>query len=58
MVQKAFNFGDDTNTNVQPPRQPLSDAEFRRFCDAVGQIVYPKELRSVIYYGGIDPSLR
>ncbi|KAJ8964423.1 hypothetical protein NQ317_014536 [Molorchus minor] len=41
-----------------PPRPPLSDSEFRKFLDPVGQIVYAKELRSVIYFGGIDPSLR
>ncbi|CAG9862678.1 unnamed protein product [Phyllotreta striolata] len=58
LVQRAFNFGEDGSTALQPPRQPLSDAEFRRFLDPVGQIVYAKELRSVIYFGGIDPSLR
>ncbi|CAG9769065.1 unnamed protein product [Ceutorhynchus assimilis] len=58
MVQKVLNFGEDANTSVQPLRAPLSDGEFRKFCDAVGQIVYAKELRSVIYYGGIEPSLR
>ncbi|XP_056643695.1 TBC1 domain family member 25 [Diorhabda sublineata] len=59
MVQRAFNLGEEVNnTALQPPRQPLSDAEFRRFLDPVGQIVYAKELRSVIYFGGIDPSLR
>ncbi|KAG5898980.1 hypothetical protein JTB14_004699 [Gonioctena quinquepunctata] len=58
MVQRAFNFGEDGGPSLQPPRPPLSDAEFRRFLDAVGQIVYAKELRSVIYFGGIDPSLR
>ncbi|CAG9839629.1 unnamed protein product [Diabrotica balteata] len=58
MVQRAFNFGEDGNTTLQPPRPPLSDAEFRRFLDPVGQIMYAKELRSVIYFGGIEPSLR
>ncbi|XP_030759588.1 TBC1 domain family member 25 isoform X2 [Sitophilus oryzae] len=58
MVQRAFNFGEDGNNPIPPPRHALNDGEFRRFCDAVGQIVYPKELRSVIYYGGIEPSLR
>lgn len=58
MVQRAFNFGEDGNTTLQPPRPPLSDAEFRKFLDPVGQIVYSKELRSVIYFGGIEPSLR
>ncbi|XP_060518937.1 TBC1 domain family member 25 isoform X2 [Cylas formicarius] len=58
MVQKALNFGEDGNTVLQPPRAPLSDGEFRKYCDAVGQIIYPKELRSAIYFGGIEPSLR
>ncbi|KAJ8952288.1 hypothetical protein NQ318_007456 [Aromia moschata] len=58
MVQRAFNFGEDGSNSLQPPRPPLSDSEFRRFLDPVGQIIYAKELRSVIYFGGIDPSLR
>ncbi|CAH1117480.1 unnamed protein product [Phaedon cochleariae] len=58
MVQRAFNFGEEGNASLQPPRPPLSDAEFRRFLDPVGQIIYAKELRSVIYFGGIDPGLR
>lgn len=58
MVQRALNLGEDGNINIQPVRPPLSDSEFRRFLDPVGQIVHAKELRSVIYYGGIDPSLR
>ncbi|RZC42131.1 TBC1 domain family member 25 [Asbolus verrucosus] len=58
MVQRAFNFGEDGSASLQPPRPPLSDSEFRTFLDPVGQIIYAKELRSVIYFGGIDPSLR
>lgn len=60
MVQRAFNFGEDGSTTLQPPRPPLSDTEFRKFLDPVGQIIFPyaKELRSVIYFGGIEPSLR
>ncbi|KAF5274692.1 hypothetical protein FQA39_LY07083 [Lamprigera yunnana] len=58
LVQRAFNFGDDGSTSLQPPRPPLSDSEFRKFLDPVGQIVHAKELRSVIYFGGIDSSLR
>lgn len=58
IVQKAFNFGEDNSSQLQPPRAPLSDSEFRKFLDPVGQILYPKELRSAIYFGGIDPSLR
>ncbi|KAK4879732.1 hypothetical protein RN001_007878 [Aquatica leii] len=58
MMQRALNFGDDGSTSLQPPRQPLSDSEFRKFLDPVGQIMHAKELRSVIYFGGIDSSLR
>lgn len=59
MVQRAFNLGEDVNAILQqPPRPPLSDSEFRKFLDPVGQITHTKELRSVIYLGGIDPSLR
>lgn len=58
MVQRALNLGEDGNIPIHPPRPPLSDAEFRTFHDPVGQIIHAKELRSVIYYGGIDPSLR
>lgn len=57
-MQKAFNFGEDTSTNQQPPRPPLSDSEFRTFLNSVGQIIRAKELRTVIYLGGIEPSLR
>lgn len=58
MVQRAFNFGEDNSGALQPPRPPLSDSEFRRYLDPVGQILQAKELRSAIYFGGIDPSLR
>ncbi|KAK5646294.1 hypothetical protein RI129_004758 [Pyrocoelia pectoralis] len=58
MMQRAFNFGDDGSTSLQPPRLPLSDSEFRKYLDPVGQITHAKELRSVIYFGGIDSSLR
>ncbi|XP_055685108.1 TBC1 domain family member 25 [Lutzomyia longipalpis] len=57
MVQRAFNFIDE-QTILQPPRHPLTDAEFRGMLDSVGQIVQPFNLRQVIYLGGIDPSLR
>ncbi|KAL3280662.1 hypothetical protein HHI36_003900 [Cryptolaemus montrouzieri] len=61
LMQRAFNFGeDDGNQTVlqYPPKAPLSDAEFRRYLDPVGQIINAKELRSCIYFGGIEPSLR
>lgn len=57
MVQRALNLVEDPSIS-QPPRAPLSDSEFRSFLDSVGQIVHAKELRKVIYIGGIDPSLR
>lgn len=57
MVTRALNFVEEQNI-LQPPRPPLSDAEFRCFLNSVGQIVYPHDLRKVIYSGGIDPSLR
>ncbi|XP_044008685.1 TBC1 domain family member 25 isoform X2 [Aphidius gifuensis] len=60
LVQRALgNLSDETNQqNIQPPRPPLTDAEFRRFLDPIGQVIHSKELRAVIYFGGIEPSLR
>ncbi|KAK0087051.1 hypothetical protein PV325_001832 [Microctonus aethiopoides] len=61
MVQRALgNLGDENSSqqNIQPPRPPLTDAEFRRFLDPIGQVIHSKELRAVIYFGGIEPSLR
>ncbi|XP_063236514.1 TBC1 domain family member 25 isoform X2 [Bacillus rossius redtenbacheri] len=60
MVQRALSLVEEGPGAVscQPPRSPLSDAEFRRFLDPVGQVTRARELRSVIYLGGIDPSLR
>lgn len=57
IVTRALNFVEEQNI-LQPLRLPLSDAEFRSFCDSVGQIVQANSLRDVIYSGGIDPSLR
>lgn len=57
MVTRALNFVEDQNI-LQPIRTPLSDKEFFSFCDSVGQIIQPYNLRSVIYAGGIEPSLR
>lgn len=57
MVTRALNFVEDQSI-LQPIRGPLCDSEFRAFLDSVGQIVYPNNLRQVIYEGGIDPSLR
>ncbi|KAK9306426.1 hypothetical protein QLX08_002936 [Tetragonisca angustula] len=61
MVQRALgNLSEDSShqQSAQPPRPPLTDAEFRRFLDPIGQVIHPKELRAVIYFGGIEPSLR
>lgn len=57
LVQRALNLSEDPMM-TQAIRPPLADAEFRTFCDSVGQIVEPAQLRKVIYLGGIDPSLR
>ncbi|XP_014474422.1 PREDICTED: TBC1 domain family member 25 isoform X3 [Dinoponera quadriceps] len=61
MVQRALgNLGEESShqQSAQPPRPSLTDAEFRRFLDPIGQVVHSKELRAVIYFGGIEPSLR
>ncbi|KAK7788562.1 hypothetical protein R5R35_011751 [Gryllus longicercus] len=60
MVQRALNLVEDQQTSItnQPPRPPLADAEFRKFLDPIGQVVQSRELRTVIYLGGIEPSLR
>lgn len=58
LMQKAFNFGEESSSHQQPPRPPLSDSEFRNFLNSVGQILRARELRSTIYLGGIEPSLR
>ncbi|KAG5676051.1 hypothetical protein PVAND_005905 [Polypedilum vanderplanki] len=58
MVSRALNLADDPSTLNQCQRPPLSDNEFRYYCDSVGQIIHQAELRKVIYAGGIEPSLR
>ncbi|XP_015610480.1 TBC1 domain family member 25 isoform X2 [Cephus cinctus] len=59
LVQRALgNLGEESHQTIQPPRPPLMDAEFRRFLDPIGQVIHSKELRAVIYFGGIEPSLR
>lgn len=57
IVSKALNLADDPSAPVIQ-RPPLSDSEFRYYCDSVGQIIHQMELRKVIFSGGIDPSLR
>ncbi|KDR13484.1 TBC1 domain family member 25, partial [Zootermopsis nevadensis] len=60
MVQRALNLIEEQQPPIsdQPPRTPLTDAEFRKFLDPIGQVVQARELRTAIYYGGIEPSLR
>ncbi|XP_033208036.1 TBC1 domain family member 25 isoform X2 [Belonocnema kinseyi] len=60
LVQRALgNLADESShQKSHPPRPPLTDAEFRKFLDPIGQVVHSKELRAVIYFGGIEPSLR
>lgn len=41
-----------------PPRPPMSDREFRSFLDNVGELVRPRELRLMVYKGGVEPQLR
>lgn len=57
IVSKALNLADDPSAPIVQ-RPPLSDSEFRYYCDSVGQIINQVELRKVIFSGGIDPSLR
>jgi hypothetical protein len=60
MVQRALNLVEEQQPPIsdQPPRTPLTDAEFRKFLDPIGQVVQFRDLRTAIYYGGIEPSLR
>ncbi|XP_014256585.1 TBC1 domain family member 25 isoform X2 [Cimex lectularius] len=61
LVQRALNFTEEVQSapvSNLPPRPPLMDAEFRQFLDPIGEVIDIAQLRSVIYYGGIDPSLR
>ncbi|KAL1124373.1 hypothetical protein AAG570_001002 [Ranatra chinensis] len=61
MVQRALNLTEEvhaTPIGSVPPRAPLNDVEFRQFLDPIGQLVQGAQLRAVIYYGGIEPSLR
>lgn len=56
-ISRVLNFVDDPSLQ-ESQRRPLSDSEFRYYCDSVGQIIHQMELRKVIFMGGIDPSLR
>lgn len=41
-----------------PVKQPLSDAEFHLYLDAVGRLVQPQQFRVAVYQGGVESSLR
>jgi hypothetical protein len=60
IVQRALNLVEEQQPAISdhPPRSPLTDAEFRKFLDPVGQVVQCRDLRMAIYYGGIEASLR
>ncbi|KAK7086502.1 hypothetical protein SK128_010462, partial [Halocaridina rubra] len=59
IVQKALSWNDEGDeASLRPPRPPLTDAEFQKMLDRVGQLSHPKELRLCVYLGGLEPSLR
>lgn len=60
LVQKALNWTEDGNDedSNQPPRPPLTDAEFQQMLNGVGQLSQPEVLRQCVYQGGLEPSLR
>ncbi|PNF40986.1 hypothetical protein B7P43_G08832 [Cryptotermes secundus] len=60
MVQRALNLIEEQQPPIsdQPLHAPLTDTEFHKFLDPVGQVVQSRELRKAIYRGGIEPSLR
>lgn len=61
MVQRALNLVEESQPApviAAPPCPPLTDAQFRMFLDPIGQVVQDRDLRKVIYFGGIEPSLR
>ena len=38
--------------------KPVSDEDFRRFLNKVGQLVSPREFRLSVYKGGLEPGIR
>ncbi|CAL4124497.1 unnamed protein product [Meganyctiphanes norvegica] len=58
LVQKALSWTEDSEESCRPTRPPLTDAEFQKMLDRVGQLAHPKELRLCVYLGGLEPSLR
>lgn len=62
IVKGAFSFIEDIQQaqelSSQAPRPPLSDVEFRKYQDPVGQVIKPEELRNAIYFGGVEPGFR
>ncbi|CAG0913289.1 unnamed protein product [Notodromas monacha] len=59
-LNKAFSFVelDPMTVGGISVKNPVNDAEFHSFLDAVGCLVKPKELRTAVFRGGIEPSLR
>ena len=62
MVKGAFSFIEDIQQaqelSIQVPRPPLTDIEFRKYQDPVGQVIKPEEFRNAIYFGGVEPGFR
>ncbi|KAK4325450.1 hypothetical protein Pmani_003977 [Petrolisthes manimaculis] len=60
LVQKALSWTEDGNDedSSQPPRPPLTDAEFQQMLNRVGQLSQPDHLRQCVYQGGLEPALR
>ncbi|XP_064486926.1 TBC1 domain family member 25-like isoform X2 [Ornithodoros turicata] len=57
--QKVLNIGPDSaHEAAKPPRPPLGDREFHSFLDPEGRLARPRDLRTSIYHGGVEPSLR
>jgi len=56
-MRTALNI--DIDERVEDPgASPVSDTDFRRFLNKVGQMVSPREFRLAVYRGGLEPGLR
>lgn len=57
--QKVLSLGPNSAHEAQrPTRPPLGDREFHSFLDTEGRLVKPRDLRSAVYQGGVEPCLR
>jgi len=53
-----ISYPNSVNSGKLIEKPALSDREFRSFLDNVGELVRPRELRIVVYKGGVEPQLR